>query len=193
MKTIETTLTTTAIFSDDNTKRYLLKKVWDEKKPSLAIILLAPSDASGIALDNTTQLTINNTDRLGYGSLSIVNLFATLDDFSLMNAEDEDKENMKVILAEAKKCDTLVYAPGVGKAKNQAFQLRSEQVLSQLKPYEKKMKCISNEDGSIRLRHPLTPSVRTWYLSDVTIAEAMQIITEAAQPPKPVGRPKKSE
>ena len=142
MKTIETTLATTAIFSDDGTKKYLIHKCWDSEKPSLAIVLLFPSTCSGIVLDNTTQLCINNVDRLGYGSVSIVNLFATLDDADFTSAEKEDKENMKIILAEAKKCDTLVYAPGIGKAKNPAFQVRSEQILSQLKSYEKKMMCI---------------------------------------------------
>ena len=192
MKTIETTLTTTAIFSDDGTKKYLIHKCWDSEKPSLAIVLLFPSTCSGIVLDNTTQLCINNVDRLGYGSVSIVNLFATLDDADFTSAEKEDKENMKIILEEAKKCDTLVYAPGIGKAKNPAFQVRSEQVLSHLKPYEKKMMCITNEERTIRLRHPLTPALRTWYLSPVTVTEIRKTIEEASQPPKPIGRPRKS-
>jgi len=190
MNTIETTLTTTALYSEDNTKKYLIRKVWDEKKPSLTIILLAPSTGSDVALDSTTMLTLNNAYRLGYGSLSIVNLFATLDDFTFESAEDEDKENLKVILAEAKSCDTLVYAPGVGKAKSQAFQKRSEQVLSQLKPYEKKLKCLTNADGNARLRHPLTPALRHWVLSDVTVNEIRKTIEDASQPPKPSGKAK---
>lgn len=192
MQTIETNLATTAIYSEDNTKKYLLRKIWDAAKPSLAIVLLAPSTASGIELDRTTQLVINNAYRLGYGSVSIVNLFATMDDFSFSSAEETDAENMKAIVTEAKKCDTLVYAPGNGKAKNQTFQKRAAQVLKSLKPYEKKMKCLSNEDNSVRLRHPLYPAVRTWYLRETTIDEAMQTITEAQQPPRPIGRPKKT-
>ena len=43
MNTITTTLTTQAVFSDDGTKRYSLVKTWDSKKPTLAIIMLAPS------------------------------------------------------------------------------------------------------------------------------------------------------
>ena len=38
METIKTTLTTTAVFSDDGNKRYLLTKTWEEDKPSLAIV-----------------------------------------------------------------------------------------------------------------------------------------------------------
>ena len=83
METITTTLTTQAIFNDSHTKRYLLCKVWDENLPKLTIIMLAPSEASGVALDTTTQLCLNNATRLGYGSISIVNLFATVNDFDL--------------------------------------------------------------------------------------------------------------
>lgn len=175
MTSITTTLTTKAVFSADGSKRFLLHKEWDTTKPMLTIIMLAPSDASGIELDSTTLLVLNNTARLGYGSVSIVNLFATLNDFSLSDAEDKDVENMEVILAEAKKCDTLVYAPGVGKSKNQAFQERSMQVLEQLKPHSKKLKCIGNSSGSVRLMHPLAPVVRTWTLRDLSIEEALQI------------------
>lgn len=86
MEKIVATLTTEAVFSDDGLKRYLLRKTWDDTKPKLAIVMLAPSEASGIELDTTTQLVLNNSARLGYGSVSIVNLFATLNDFSLKQA-----------------------------------------------------------------------------------------------------------
>ena len=171
MKTINTTLTTTALFSEDETKRYLLRKVWDSSKPSLAIIMLAPSEASGIVLDNTTLLVLNNASRLGYGSVSIMNLFATLNDFSIANAEDEDLDNLKVIIDEVKKCDTLVYAPGVGKAKNASFQMRSKQILTELKKYEKKLYCIADKSGLTKFVHPLTPCVREWSLLPFSIRE----------------------
>ena len=47
MNTIKTTLTTEAIFNDDHSKRFLLRKVWDENLPKLTIVMLAPSEASG--------------------------------------------------------------------------------------------------------------------------------------------------
>ena len=54
MKVTTTTLTTEAIFSEDGKKRYLLHKEWDANKKQIAIIMLAPSEADGIALDKTT-------------------------------------------------------------------------------------------------------------------------------------------
>ena len=113
MNTIETTLTTQAVFSDDNNKRYLLKKSWNTNLPKLTIIMLAPSIASGVELDSTTSLVLNNASALGFGSVSIVNLFATLGDFALSEAEDEDPENLNAIVAAAQSADVVIYAPGV--------------------------------------------------------------------------------
>ena len=181
MNTITTTLTTEAVFSDDGLKRYLLKKTWNEAKPSLAIIMLAPSEASGIELDTTTQLVLNNAARLGYGSVCVLNLFATLNDFALKLAEPEDEENLHIITEASKKADTLVYAAGVGKAKSKVFQRRQEQVLKALIPYEAKLQCLCNADGKARLQHPLSPAVRTWYLSPLKISE----LVSSAPEPKP--------
>lgn len=171
MKTITTTLTTTALFSSNGKKRFLLTKTWNDSKPRLAIIMLAPSEASGIELDNTTMLVLNNASRLGYGTVSIVNLFATVGNLKECFTEDSDKENLKHITAIAETADTIVYASGVGKANNKGFMKRQQQVLEVLKPYENKLRCLSNKEGKARFQHPLSPAVRTWYLSPMQIAE----------------------
>ena len=173
MNNIKTILTTEAAFSDDGLKRYLLKKCWDEEKPKITAIMLAPSAAAGIELDSTTQLVLNNVSRLGYGSVSIVNLFANLNDFALKEAEDEDPENMNAIVTAAKEADLVVYAPGVGKAKSKTFQQRQEQVLNALQPYEDKLHCLCSVNGGGRLQHPLSPVVRVWGLSPLKITELL--------------------
>ena len=133
--------------------------------------MLAPSGASGIALDTTTQLCLNNADRLGYGSVSIVNLFATLNDFGLKEAEDEDPENMDAILQSADAADCVIYASGVGKAKSKVFQRRQEQVLRALRPHEGKLHCLCSVNGGGRFQHPLSPAVRVWALAPFKISE----------------------
>ena len=188
--TITTTLTTEAVFSDDGLKRYLLCKSWSETLPKLAIIMLAPSAASGIALDNTTSLVLNNADRLGYGSVAIVNLFATLNDFSLAHAEDEDPDNLKVILDICQNADQIVYAPGTGKAKSKVFQERQQQVLNALRPYESKLNCLTNAEGKGRLRHPLSPILKNWVLSPLSVSELIEDPQPVAPAPKKRGMPK---
>jgi hypothetical protein len=149
--------------------------------------MLAPSDASGIELDTTTQLCLNNSSRLGYGSITVVNLFATLNDFALREAEAEDPENLKEILLAIRAADHVVYAPGVGKAKNKFFQLRQEQVLKALKPYEVKLCCLCDEDGNARLQHPLSPAVRIWHLSPFKVSELIsELLIDDPEPKKKV-------
>ena len=184
MKTIATTLATVAQFSDDGTKRYLLRKIWNEKLPSLTIIMMAPSDASGIVLDVTTLLCLNNASRLGYGSITIVNLFATLNDFALHQTEEEDPENLKAILEAVRKADQIVYAPGTGKAKNKAFQKRQEQVLKELAPYEVKLCCLCDDEGKAKYQHPLSPAVRVWNLCPLKVKELVKPVPEQEAPQK---------
>ena len=195
MNSIVSALTSVAHFSDEEDKRFLLSKSWNAKQPSLAIIMMCPSTASVVTMDSTTLLCVNNAERLGYGSIAIVNLFATLNDFDLKEAEDEDPENLKAIVDACQAADAVVYAPGVGKAKNKAFQRRQEQVLTALNPMEDKLYCLCAEDGTARLQHPLSPSVRQWNLSKLSISELIQTPKKFAAPQKetvtkPKGRPR---
>ena len=98
MKEITSTMITEAVFSDDGRKRYLLRKTWNVTKPMLTVVMLAPSQASDISMDTTTQLVVNNVSRLGYGGVTIVNLFARLNDFMLKEAENEDAENLEAVV-----------------------------------------------------------------------------------------------
>lgn len=197
MHTDKTTLSTEAIFNDDRTKRYLLRKIWDENQPKLTIIMLAPSEASGIALDTTTQLVLNNASRLGYGSVSIVNLFATVNDFDLKQQTGfGDPDNLNAIVEACQNCDQIVYAPGTGKAKNKTFINRQEEVLKALLPLEEKLSCLCNEICNTRLHHPLSPAVRIWNLSPLKVSELVDLKPQEPQQPekapekKPKGRPK---
>lgn len=188
MNSVTTTLTTEAIFSDNYGKRFLLRKCWDNALPKLTIIMLAPSEASSVVLDTTTQLCLNNAHRLGYGSISIVNLFATINDFSLKQAEEEDADNLNAIMQESQTADQIIYAAGTGKAKNKAFLKRQEQVLTALLPLEDKLHCLCNDQGKHRLLHPLAPSVRQWHLSKLKVSEVIDIPQIGI---KPENKPKK--
>lgn len=192
MKTETMMITTQASFSDDGKKRYILKKEWDVTKPLIAVIMLVPSDACGVSADTTSMLVMNNVWRLGYGSVTILNLFSTINDFGLKDGLANDEENINAIIFEVGKVDTIIYAPGVGKAQNKAFQQRQKQVLDALRPYEEKLHCLCNADGEARLQHPLSPAVRTWYLSSLSISEFEPKEAEQPQTKNPVKKhPKK--
>lgn len=194
MNTITTTLVTEAAINDTGLKRYTLKKSWDENKPRLAVIMLAPSEASAVSLDNSSMLTLNNCVRLGYGSVTILNLFATINDFSLKQAEDEDPENLDAIVTACQEADTIVFAPGTGKTANKNFQKRQQQVLSALLPLEGKLHCLCDANGNARLQHPLSPAVRTWHLSPFKVSELLPPMAEVqpTQKKTPKGKSKAS-
>lgn len=184
MKEITSNLRTEIVMSDDGAYRYSLRKTWDEQKPSLAIAMICPSSAGEVTVDASTMLTLGNCYRLGYGSVTIVNLFSKVNDFELKAVFDEDEENLKAILKAAESANCFVLGAGTGKAKNKVFQRRMEQVLMALRPYEEKLYCLCDEEGGSRGLHPLSPRLRRWCLSKCSVSEFIDIPMEEAEPKK---------
>lgn len=190
MKEIVSNLKTEIVMSDNETRRYSLRKMWDGSKPSLAILMICPSSSGEVAVDTSTMLTLGNCYRLGYGSVTIVNLFSKVNDFDLKDADESDEENLQAILKAAQKVDCFVLGAGTGKAKNKAFQHRLEQVLMALRPYEDKLHCLCDEDGGSRGLHPLSPRLRRWCLSKCSVSEFIDIpMEEVAAKKKTKGKP----
>ena len=183
MKEIISNLRTEIIASDDGAYRYSLRKIWDEQKPSLAILMICPSSSGEVAVDTSTMLTLGNCYRLGYGSVTIVNLFSKVNDFDLKDANESDEENLEAIL-NAAESDCFVLGAGTGKAKNKVFQQRLEQVLTALRPYEDKLHCLCDKDGGSRGLHPLSPRLRQWNLSKCSVSEFIDIPMEEVAPKK---------
>ena len=184
MKKITSNLRTEIVMSEDGACRYSLRKIWDEQKPSLAILMICPSSAGEIAVDTSTMLTLGNCYRLGYGSVVIINLFSKVNDIDLKGETETDEENLRAILRAAESVDCFVVGAGTGKAKNKVFQHRLEQVLMALRPYEDKLYCLCDEDGGSRGLHPLSPRLRKWYLSKCSVSEFIDIPMEEMGPKK---------
>ncbi len=78
MKITETKIRSKSVFSDDEEHRLLLHKEWDKQKPSAMIIMINPNSADDLNIDTTTMLVMNNLNRLGYGSVDVVNLYTKI-------------------------------------------------------------------------------------------------------------------
>ena len=194
MKEIISNLRTEIVASDDGVYRYSLRKIWDEQKPSLAILMICPSSSGEVAVDTSTMLTLGNCYRLGYGSVAIINLFSKVNDFDLKDDTETDEENLQAILKAAESVDCFVLGAGTGKAKNKIFQRRLEQVLLALRPYEDKLHCLCDEDGGSRGLHPLSPRLRRWCLSKCSVSEFIDIPMEEPDPKKNgKGKPSKTQ
>ena len=83
----------------------------------------------------------------------------------------DDEDNLKMIVSVAEAADVVVYAAGVGKAKNKLFQERQRQVLEALRPMEYKLFCLCNQAKNARLQHPLSPAMRVWEMVPLKINE----------------------
>ena len=184
MREIISNLRTEILESGDGAQRYQLRKVWSEDKPSLGILMLCPSSSGEVAVDTSTSLVLSNCYRLGYGSVTIVNLFSTINDFDLKEASDEDPENLQAILDAAKSASCFVIGCGTGKSKNAKFHQRLEQVLLALRPYEDKLYCLCDEKGGSRGLHPLSPRLRRRCLSKCSVSEFIDIPMEEVVPKK---------
>ena len=108
--TIETnsTVKTTAVFSKNRKDRYLLKAEWDSSKKSLAIIMTYPSSADELFFDQTTMLVRNGAVKNDFGSVSIVNIFSSINN----EAPKIDKTNTSIVMRECENADTIIVAYG---------------------------------------------------------------------------------
>lgn len=178
MREIISNLRTEIVESQDGAKRYSLRKVWDESKPSMAVVMMCPSSSGEVAVDTSTMLTLGNCYRLGYGSVTIVNLFATINDFSLKHSTSDDAENLEAIIRAVEAASCVVFAAGTGKQKNKLFAEVQEKTLLALRPYGDKLHCLCDKDGGSRYLHPLSPRVREWHLLPLVMSELIDLPTE---------------
>lgn len=72
-----------AVISRDGQYRYCLSRQWNDG-PELVFVMLNPSTADAMRDDPTIRKCIGFADRLGYGAIRVVNLFA-------MRATDPDE------------------------------------------------------------------------------------------------------
>ena len=153
--TIELTSTvkTTAIFSKDSSKRYLLKMEWDDKKPKAGIIMIAPSVSDSLILDTTSVLVRNNCVQMGLGSVAILNMFCTIGS----DSPQTDKINSCVIKDTLDSCDIIIVAYGRGTSHLE----EKEKLLKSLEQYKDRMYSIVDSAGQ-RFSHPLSPRARHW-------------------------------
>ena len=153
-------ITTTAVFSKDKRKRYILRMTWDEKKPKACIVMTYPSTADEYLIDQTTMLVRNNAVAQDYCSISIVNLFCGLDN----KRPESDRVNASVLADECSKADVVLIAYGRGTAHYEA----KERLLEALKPYSDKLYTIADSSGQL-FSHPLSPKARHWEVVNLEV------------------------
>ncbi|CAA3893368.1 Uncharacterized protein conserved in bacteria [Staphylococcus aureus] len=140
MKTIESTLETEAIFSDDQQHRYLLKKTWDSEKQKITIITMYPNYTGLLRIDLTTQLIMNKVSEMdAFGSINFVNLYSNITTpINLKHLENAYDNHTDIqIMKAVKESDEVILAWGAY-AKKPVVESRVNEVLEMLKTTKKK-------------------------------------------------------
>lgn len=107
-----------AVISDCGRYRYLLRRVWNFKKPRALVDMLNPSTADARIDDPTIKSVVRLTNALGFGSFEVGNLygFRETDPDKLMTCPDPvGQENDSILAAAINRCDIVICAWGAHK------------------------------------------------------------------------------
>ena len=176
MLTEEGTLNTQVIFNERKTERYLLRKVWDDSKPIVSLIMTNPSIADVVSVDMTTLYVVNNLYRLGdYGGADILNLTSRIT--SKVDTKSEivlTDTNAEYILKSAEMSDKVIIAWGRIGENSGKIRLAQRKLIEKLEPFQDKLYMIASDVGDC-LFHPLAPQIRfSWNLIPFEIPEYLQ-------------------
>ncbi|MBQ5989209.1 MAG: DUF1643 domain-containing protein [Oscillospiraceae bacterium] len=159
MKTETTVIKSKVLFSDDGEHRMLLRREWNRSGKSAMIIMINPSIADTICVDVTTMLVLNNLQKLGFGSVNIVNLYSRITEKLRFRFNSDDdliaKECDDIIEQYAALSDAVIIAWGSVGSKSERVHERQKDILERLNKYKNKLYQIGEEGY-----HPLTPAVR---------------------------------
>ena len=182
MITDKLTLRTETVFSEDRSRRYLLRKEWDSKKPKATIIMTNPSAADLVAIDYTTLYILNNISKLDFGSVDIVNLSSkvTIKLNAKLDLDIEiEKENAEFILKSAEKSDKIIIAWGKISENNQRVRMAQDNLLKLLEPFKDKLCCIAESENGECGFHPLAPQIRfEWVFRDFIPPKNKEVVKE---------------
>lgn len=105
----------TAIVSVCDRYRYQLTRQWDIDKPTILFIMLNPSTADAFLDDPTIRRCVGFAKEWGYGSLSVVNLFAWKDrhpDGLLTSGDPVGRDNIDYLFRSVREAELIVCAWG---------------------------------------------------------------------------------
>jgi len=142
-----------ALFSSCGIYRYWLTRSWDGSRPRVAFIGLNPSTADAENNDPTVLRCLRRAIRLGFGSMTMLNLFAirATDPKVMLAAGDPVGDgNDAAIAAECKRCSMVIAAWGV----DGAHRGRDKAVVEMLRRNGVTLHCLRVTAGGFP-SHPL--------------------------------------
>lgn len=105
-----------AMFSEDNTHRYVLWRTWRKKSKLALCIGLNPSTAQKDKNSPTVDRLVTALDKLGYGGIKLVNLFSIISSSPeiLMRPEvkNDEERDMGIIFGYSLGCQDVIFCWG---------------------------------------------------------------------------------
>ena len=171
---------TEVVFNDSKSERYLLRKVWDESKPIVCLIMTNPSTADAVTVDMTVHYAICNLFKLGYGGMDILNMTSEITaKLDAKNGICLSDTNLEYILRSAEPADKVIIAWGKIGENNKKIKALQHSLLQKLTPFKDKMYLIANLDGDTGF-HPLAPQIRfDWILVPFTMPDYLKDMEES--------------
>ena len=166
-------LRTESHFSEDNSHRLMLKKIWNSKKPNAMIITKYGNQRGDIKTDLTTNLIINNVSDMGdYGGVYLVNLFTNMNcNNTISDIEDLNHAEADNYLLEASK-DSEVIIFAWGSTNSKIYTERVKEIYQLLNDQKEKLHMLVSPNTK-EICHPLNPKSRNFW-----IVEKMRIKNE---------------
>ena len=151
-----------AVFNEDYTHRYILRKEWNKEKKKAVIIMIQPNTNDPYDLDLTTVRVINNLNRIGYGYVDIVNLYSLVAPKLSFKGNEENLVQVDIndgyIIRACTKTDCIILAWGSMEETYKKVAVRVNELLNKLEIFRDKMFIICDQSTKIS-RHPLAPTV----------------------------------
>jgi hypothetical protein len=189
MKTVENTVQTTAIFNEEGTERYLLRKILTPEADTkrACIITIYPASTDALLMDLTSCLIQNSIYLLGFTSYDALNISPKINPSSgrLSDISPENMEQIKKSSKETteKEGGIIIIAWGSAGASNKKICKAQHEILRLLQPFSDKVYMIT--DGKNKNLHPLVPSLRgssngssSWILEKFSFPELKAEDTE---------------
>jgi hypothetical protein len=144
---------TRVVFSKDKKYRYLLERVWNDKKEKATVIMINPNFADELKTDLTVCKLMNFLIDNDFGTLRIVNLYSFISSCPPHCKDNQyaiGELNDQYVMEAISDTDQIIIAWGIEKNKYKERKIELKEILTRA---NKKVNGFIDEKGRIG-RHP---------------------------------------
>ena len=154
---VTSTMITEVTYDESKNNRFLVKKEWDKSKKKALIIMKNTGITEEVMQDQTTMYVVNNLSTLGYGTVTIANLYPNIKGKETRAIREQ---NLKCIEEAAKNSDDVIIAVGKGIETNKDATERLQIVTEIIGGTKARLLETESISSKRRGMHPLSPELK---------------------------------